>query len=71
MMICGYSYYGPEPPLKPLIPYLVDLYHDELWLLEVLRRSPIRLVELVIRMIRKTVKSITPPGRSIHGGSRT
>ena len=62
--------YWLEPPLKPLIPYLADLYHDELWMMELLFTSPIRPGDRVIRMIRKTVKSITPPGRSIHGGRR-
>ncbi|HEC61379.1 MAG TPA: hypothetical protein ENI27_03905 [bacterium] len=70
MMICGYSWYWPDPPLKPLIPYLVDLYHDEIWLRELLAKGRIQLGSSVIRLIRKTVKATTPRGRSIHGGRR-
>ena len=70
MMICGVLFYWPDPPFKPLIPYLVDLYHDEIWLRELLAKGRIQLGSSVIRLIRKTVKAITPPGRSIHGGRR-
>ncbi len=66
----GGSFYWPLPPRKPLIDFLNDLYWRKWLRLAVLGNYVTRPGIWPIWLVRKTVKSITAPGRSRRGGRR-
>lgn len=64
----GYFFY--YPPKKPLIDFLNDLYWRKWLRLSLISNYITRPGIWPIWLIRKTVKSITAPGRSRRGGRR-
>ena len=68
--ILGGFIFWPDLPRHPRSAVLVNLYYHEFWQIAPNGKFVARPGTWPIWLIRKTVKSITSPGRSRRGGRR-